>query len=324
MARRRSGRLAALVVVIVGVVFGGTAQMSLARLTSSTTLASNTFTTATSFDTTPPTVSSSVISKTGQYVSGYIHPGGTYYVYANVTDSGTGVATVTANVSNIATGSTAVVLVAGSYTVNGVTYNYRSASLTAKNPLAAGTATYSITAIDGAGNSGTTSGLTVVVDNTAPFGAGIQTADGGGTVGTIEPGDTVTYTFSEVIDPQSILGGWNGASTSVVVRFTNNARNDSFAIWDSTNTFQLGLGSVNTHGDYVTGAVTIGATGTPSTMVLNNATSTITITFGTISGSVKNDNKKHTAAWAPSSAALDRAGNAMSTTVVNGANVKGF
>jgi hypothetical protein len=302
-----------------GFLLGSTVQFTLARFTASA-VSGNTFTTAASWDTVAPTVSTTVISKSGQYFAGFVKQNGTYYVYANATDTGSpasGIASIKANVSTITTGQTAVSLVAGSYTVQGVTYGFRSASLTASNPLTAGSKSYSITSTDNAGNSGTQSGYTVTVDNTAPIGSDIQCVNGGATVGTIEPGDVCTYTFSEVIDPESIQAGWTGASTNVVMRWTNNAANDTFAIYDSTNTTQLNIGSVNTHGDYVTGAVTVGATGTPCTMVLNTANNTITITLGTISGTTKNDNKKNTAAWTPSASAFDRAGNAMSTTVVN-------
>ena len=67
-------------------------------------------------------------------VGGFIKKGGTYYVYANVTDTGnpaSGVSTVNANVSAITSGSTAATLTAGTFTVDGVSYNRRSASLTA-------------------------------------------------------------------------------------------------------------------------------------------------------------------------------------------------
>ena len=55
-------------------------------------------------------------------------------MYAQVTDGWT-VGTVTANVAVagtvITTGQTAVAMTAGSYTVEGLTYNYRTALLTA-------------------------------------------------------------------------------------------------------------------------------------------------------------------------------------------------
>jgi hypothetical protein len=324
MASRRSRFLALLALgVIPGIGLGTGVGWSVAQMTNAVALGANTFSTAPSFDTVAPTVSATVIAKaagTGQYYASFIKQAGTYYVYANATDGGvvpSGIATIKADVSAITTGSTAISLVAGSYTVEGVTYGYRTASLTANAGLTAGSKSYTLTSTDNNGNSRLQSGFTVTVDNTVPTGSDIQCVNGGATVGTIELGDVCTFTFSEVIDPESILAGWTGVSTNVVVQWTNSAANDSFTIWNGANTTQLNLGSVNTHGDYVTGAVTAGASGTPSTMVLNTASNTITVTFGTITGTTKNDTKKNTTAWTPSAAAFDRAGNAMPTTVVN-------
>ena len=134
-----------------------------------------TFTTAACFtaDNVPPTVSSTVISKTVPYLPGFIRQGGTYYVYANVTDGGcapSGIATVRANVSTVTTGSTAVALAAGAFTVGGVAYNYRSASLTANGTLTAGAKAYTITSTDNAANGQTQTGYSVTVDNTRPTG----------------------------------------------------------------------------------------------------------------------------------------------------------
>ncbi len=317
MASPRSRLTAGLTVTLVGLLLGSGVQFSLARLTASAAVGSNTFVTAASFDTVPPTVSATVISKTGQYFASFIKKGGTYSIYANATDGGaapSGIATIKANVSTITAGQTAVSLVAGSYTVQGVTYGYRSASLTAGAALAAGPYTYSLTSTDVAGNFQTQSGYTVTVDNTVPTGTDIQCVNGGATVGTVELGDLCTFAFSETIDPESIQAAWTGASTNVVVQFANNGNNDTFTVWNAANTTQLNLGSVNTKGNYVTAATTAGASGTPSSMVLNTTTNTITVTLGTIAGTVVNDGNNNTATWTPSAAAFDRAGNAMSTT----------
>ena len=91
--------------------------------------------------------------------------------------------TVTANVSQVTTGQTAVTLTAGSFTVGGVSYNYRSASLTANAALSEGSKPYSVTATDGASNSGTRSDLSVTVDNTAPTASDVQAQNNGSTVG---------------------------------------------------------------------------------------------------------------------------------------------
>ena len=89
-------------------------------------------------DTVAPSVTAAAIAKTQGGTAGFIKQGGTYYVYANVTDGGSGVATATANVSTVTTGQTAAALSSGSFTVGGVTYNYRSAQLTANATLTAG------------------------------------------------------------------------------------------------------------------------------------------------------------------------------------------
>jgi hypothetical protein len=312
--------------------FGSAVESSLARFTDTAAVGGNLLTTAASFaslDTVAPTVSATVIAKTGQYDEGFIRQAGTYQVYANATDGGaspSGIATIRADLSSITTGATAVALVAGSYTVEGVTYGYRTAALTANTPLTAGSKAYSLTSTDNNGNSRLQTGYTVTVDNTAPTAADIQTANGGATVGRIETGDTILYTFSEVIDPESIRTGWTGTSTSVVVRFVDSASSDTFEVWNAANTTQLALGSVNTKGNYVTTALTAGASGTASTMVLDPTGTIITITLGTIAGTVNTDNSNNKAAWTPSASAFDRAGNAMSTTVANesGGNDKDF
>ena len=219
-----------------------------------------------------PTVSGSVIAKSQGGTAGFVKQGGTYRVYANVSDgaAGSGVATVTANVNTVTTGQTAAALTSGSYTVGGTTYNYRSAQLTASNPLAAGAKAYTITAADSAGNGGTQGGFTVTVDNTAPTGTNIQTTNvAGGTTGQAETGDIITYTFSETMDPESILAGWTGGGTAVTLRLIDGgAGNDTVQIWNAANTAQLPLGSVNlARTTHVTATVTF----TNSTMTQSGA-----------------------------------------------------
>jgi hypothetical protein len=272
-----------------------------------------TFTTAASFpDVTPPTVPSSAVSKTVPYIPGFIRQGGAYYVYANASDSG-GLASVRADVSALTTGQTSVALVAGAYTIGGVAYTYRSASLTANAVLTAGSKAYTITATDTASNVATV-GFTVTVDNTAPTGTNVQTANGSTTVGKPELGDTITLTFSEVIDPQSIQAAWTGSATPVVVRITNNGGGDLLTIRNAANTAQLPLGSVNLTGTaYVAATTDFGATGTASSMVASGAT--ITITLGTPSGATGTQGAPGlNMTWTPAVAATDRAGNACLAT----------
>jgi hypothetical protein len=317
-----SARPALVAATIAAVLLGSAAlarQSVWGNFTSSVANPGNSITAATDFR--APTASAAAIGKTAGGIGGQIKKGGTYYVYANVSDSGnpaSGVSAVTANVSSITSGSTAVALSAGSFNLAGVSYNYRSAALTADAGLAAGSYSYSLTLTDVAGNSKTQTGFSVTVDNTLPTGSDVQTANGGTANGLAQAGDKVTFTFSKAIDPNSIVSGWSGSSTGVVVRLNNGsgASNDTLAIYNSTNATQLPLGSVNLgRTDYTGASITFGATGTASTMVMSGTT--VTITLGTQSAAATTAAGTGTMSWTPSASATDPAGNAVSATAVN-------
>jgi hypothetical protein len=276
-----------------------------------------------------PAVASSTIAKSAGGTPGFVKQGGTYHVYANVSDAGnppSGVATVTADVSTVTAAQTAAVLAPGSFSIGGASYSHRSAQLTADGALAEGAKAYSVAAADSVSNGDTHGGFAVTVDNTVPSGSDVQTANGGATAGTAEQADTVTYTFSEAIDPASLLSGWTGSSTSVVVRLINGGllptTVDTVQIWNAANSAQLPLGVITLPtGSYVGGltatdSALFGATGTASTMVMSG--STITITLGTAGGSqgAGAGSLPGAMSWVPSAAATDRADNATSTATV--------
>ena len=301
----------------------------------STTSAANTI--ATAADWTAPSVSGTVIAKQTGYLAGSIKQGGTYYVYANVADSGnppSGIATVKTDESAITAGQTAVSLTAGSYNVNGLTYNYRSALQTAGNPIS-GSKSYTITSTDALAYSRLQTGYTVAIDNTAPTATGISTGNaGGGNHGHAELGDTVTFTFSEQMDPQSVLAGWYGTSTSVVVELIDGGCTlvlcsaDSFKIYNAAYSATLPFGTVNLAigGYYGCAGIGVlcgktptafGATGTASTMVAS--ANTITITLGTQSGGNGNVNdvgSNSDMAWDSTTTPYDAAGNTASGNTV--------
>jgi len=138
------------------------------------------------------------------------------------------------------------------------------------------------------------------------------------TSGKAEAADTITLTRSEQLDPNSILAGWTGASQNIVVRITNSGANDIVTFWNSANTTQLPLGSINLGGaGYVStnATVTFGATGTASTLLQSGAT--LTITLGTPSGTTKTVTAKTGMIWTPSTTPTDLAGNASSGTAVS-------
>ena len=264
-------------------------------------------------DATPPAISAAVIAKAQGGTPGYLTQGGTYYVYADVIDPdpASGLAGVTVDVSSVSAGQTAVAMTAGSYSVGGTTYGYRSAALTASTPLAAGAATFSVSATDTDGNTRSRDGFTVTVDDTSPSAVDVQATNvGGGTAGRVEAGDRLTFTFSEPVEPDPILGGWTGAATTVTVRLSNGpGGGERIQIWDAVNASQLPLGTVTLgRKDYVNGSVTIGS----STMVMNG--SAITITFGAPSGNVRQAAGAGTMTWTPTTALYDWAANACLAT----------
>jgi hypothetical protein len=293
-------------------------------------------------DLTPPAITATVASKSLGGVTGYVRKGGGYYVYANVSpDTGnpaSGLATVKTNVAELTSGQTEAVLTAGTYTAGGVSYGYRSAELVASATVE-GTKSYSVTATDNAGNASTLKG-SAIVDNVVPTATDVQTANGGTTVGKPEEKDSITFTFSEPIDPQSILAGWTGASTNVVVRMVDNgilglaAGSDELFVYNAANTAKLPFGAVSMgNGEYVAGllggSINFGASGTKTTMVMSG--NSITITFGTEAAEgllVGPTTAANGAAmvWTPVATPYDRAGNVMATTAAtqSGAIHKNF
>jgi hypothetical protein len=109
-----------------------------------------------------------------------------------------------------------------------------------------------------------------------------------GNAGKMETGDSLIFTTSQPLLPSSILAGWSGTSTNIVVRVNHagGPTKDTLTFWNATNTTQLNLGTIDLDDkDWATASVTFGLTGTPSTIVKSG--STITVTFGTVSDATK-------------------------------------
>ena len=266
-----------------------------------------------------PTAAASTIAKTQGGVDGYIRASGTYHVYAGVTDSGnpaSGIASVRANVSAITSGQTSVALSSGSYTVDGVSYNYRSAQLTASSSVSSGSKSYALAPADADGNSRSQS-FAVTVDNTALTGADFETSNSsGGTSGRAEKGDTVSFVFNKSVDPSSVVSGWNGSgSKSVTVTIADSSSNDLLSVSGAT------IGSVRLQGDYTNSGKTTTFSG--STLTVSGAT--VAIVLGTdSSGSARTETAKKKPEWTPSASLYDFAGDACSTSKVTGSNERQF
>jgi hypothetical protein len=263
-------------------------------------------------DWTGPTVGATAIQKSQGGIADTIKQGGTFYVYANATDSGnpaSGVASLTASVANVATVSTAT-MTAGSYTVGGTSYAYRSALLTAKATLASSSYSYSVSATDSAGNTGSAAADTVTVDNTTFDGDNFTWTDNG-TAGRFDSGDVARFVFTKTVDPDSIVDGWDGSSYAVKVALYDAAvyftGSDILAVGNTALTAQLPLGTAYLGGDYVAagGTVIFNAT-------MSASGNTVSVTLGTIasgSASVKTATLQSLASWTEMATPFDAAGN---------------
>jgi hypothetical protein len=267
-------------------------------------------------DWTAPTATT-VIQKAEGGTPGFVRTGGSYRVYADISDTGnpaSGVASGSADVTAVTAGQAAAALstAGGPFTVAGVSYGYRSASLAAD--AGAGAKTYAIASTDVAGSAGVQSGFPVTVDNTPPAATDVQTTNAG-TAGQPGINDTITFTYSEPVEPESVLAGWDGSATDVVVRVTDGLLGvDRLSVRDAANTavipLTLGTAHVSLGGLlYVLTNVDFGATGTRSRMAMSG--STITVTLGTASAGLSGAQLTATTmSWTPATAPTDRAGNA--------------
>lgn len=313
MSRPRKAKWAALVAVTVIAVAAATVGGTFGAFAGETADSGNVITAAPDFR--GPVITDTAIGKSTGFATGFIRTGATYYVYATVSDVGTppsGVAAVTANVSNITAGQTAVAMTAGSYPAGGKTYNYRSAQLTAA-ALPNGVLGFTISATDAAGNASSLGG-NVTIDSTAPAASNISAS--GGVAGRPEIGDVLTLTTNDTLDTFSILSTWDGTATTVRVNFLNNAAGDRVEIRDSTGATVLPFGTISLgRTDFVTATVTFSA----ATMTQSAGAITIVL-GGTITGTPGTAGGNGTMVWTPSATATDRAGNAMGTTAFNEPN----
>ena len=167
-------------------------------------------------------------------------------------------------------------------------------------------------ALDTAGNQSTSVVAARVVDN-PPRGVDVQTANGGGTSGLMQSGDSISLTWSEPILPASVLAGWTGAAQAIRVSVVNSAANDQLDFLNAAGSARLPLvlsaTDLRLGGNFVTTAVSFNAT-----MVRSG--NTITVTLGSkIAGTVVTA-AVGTMTWRPSATATDASGKPSTTTLV--------
>jgi hypothetical protein len=263
----------------------------------------------------PPTVGTRVAQKSLGGAANSIRPGGTFYVYANVTDTDT-ISSVTASVANIATVSSAS-MTAGSYTVAGTSYNYRSALLTAKSTLSTTSYTWSLTATNAGGYTSSAASSTVSVNATTFDAADFAWDDGGSTTGRFEPGETVRWVFERDGEPDSIVAGWDGSPMDVRFVLADKTpagtTQDAVGLMSSTSSTLLPVGKV------LLGASDFAASG--AVIYFNGSTMTVSgnaliVTLGTwdAAASSKTVITWTPFAWIPDATPWDLFGNIATTT----------
>jgi len=196
-------------------------------------------------DNTAPTVAT-VLANTTTGEPGWLAHGGSYRVYANVTDlpssaaSGLDASSVTANVGNVTAGQTAVPLTTNGCpcTVGGTAYAYQTAALTADAALSGGSKTFTTSASDNLGSQ-TNESTSVTIDNTAPALSTLQMfdVDEDGKVDQVKAtfGETLAV-YSAGIGPWSLANAPGGASNTL----------NGVSVATSVVTLTLNEGGVNT------------------------------------------------------------------------------
>lgn len=323
----RVDRVAALVVVVVLGGLVGRSEGTDAAFVASTANTGSAF--SSDQDWKPPLLARAAVVKAEGGIAGFVRAGASYTVLASVTDDPSsnppsGVAAVQGDVSALSPGATAVPLAAGASTSGGRSWTHRSAALTVPADRAPGGYAGSVTARDAAAPVNTSAlSFAAVVDNTAPTRTSAGTANGGA-AGRMDAGDTVTYRWTEVVDPHSVLAGWTGDPVPVTVQATNNPLllGDVVSVRDATNARQLPLGTIATNlRDHVTETTTFGGptNATRSTMSWDATTGAITVRLGppdTPGTTTVSEGTSNAYDWMPE-VVFDRAGNLSDTATYN-------
>jgi large repetitive protein len=187
--------------------------------------------------------------------------------------------------------------------------------------LGQGTYTARATQSDSGDNTGTTAERTFMIDTTAPTRVSIAAANGTGTPGRLDAGDTITFTYSEPMLPSSILSGWSGSSAATVkVRFFSGTT-DAFAVLDSASAANVkpdagttagGGVSLGIGGNYVTNTVNLSATLTQSA---DDKSFVVTLGSPDISSRiVTTANTARNMTWTPKTGPTDLATNPLAST----------
>lgn len=170
-----------------------------------------------------------------------------------------------------------------------------------------------------------------IVDNSPVRGVDVQASRGAGTVGRLDNGDAISFTYSESVSLASVATGWNGSPKTVSVRLRDGGAVGGTAKDDTLDVVGANLGSVNLRADYVKSGKTVQWTGTmtASSVTVGGSTRTVvTVTLGAVTSGtgLRTVSTTPTMTWTPSAAVTDLTGQRCSTAPVteSGAADKDF
>jgi hypothetical protein len=244
---------------------------------------------------------------------GNVTPGQRYRVYAQVDDQGNppaGVRTVTADVSSLTSGATAVSLTPGSYSVGSATYNYGSGNQTAKGNLSPGSKPYTLTTTDALGQAATQS-YSVSVGPQCQ--AASITTDNGGHPHVVDRDDQIFFAFTGPIDTTSIISYWTAGGVGVTILIADRGANDDLTIVNQSTGQATPLGTVAMDGDFARSDVRFGG------VIQMQSASTAVVRIGDLyggTGQPLTEATKQTMTWSPSPGITDTNGSPCSTTPV--------
>lgn len=154
--------------------------------------------------------------------------------------------------------------------------------------------------------------------NTVVRGVDVQAANGG-RAGTMDAGDTITYTYSHLVDLNTISTGWDGSALATALTMQSGWFADSSITLAGSARTDL-VGSVNLGADYlsVSTSARFEATTKAETVVVDGRPRTvITVTLGRqLSGGTPSTGRAPTMTWTPSTAVTDLAGKSVSSAAV--------
>lgn len=238
--------------------------------------------------------------------------------------SGTATVNVNANSSNGVSSVTVQRAVSGSSTFTDICTDPTSPYGCAWDTNAVTDGAYDLRAVMTQGNGAllTSAVVTTAVNNSPLKGVDIQTVNGGTTSGKLEAGDKIVFTFSQQVDPATILAGWNGTARTVVARIRDGQLSGAGAKADDLTVDSANLGTVKLNGNFVKNLknVPLTSTMTIATQSVNGVVrSVVTIALNVSPAQVDVSAAATTSAamtWMPSSSAKDVFGRACSTAVV--------